>query len=82
MKKCRLNTPNLQSSYAAYKKPRGGKGYPQFTTVENRPPTTSLQYLLLSTSKIIWGHNRGHQPKSNTIKLSKFNSTSYQMRLL
>ncbi|NTY86514.1 hypothetical protein FCH33_06980 [Serratia fonticola] len=45
------------------------------------PPTTNL-HAPLPTSKIIWGHNRGHQPKYNTIKLSKFNSTSYQMRLL
>ncbi|UAN51659.1 hypothetical protein KGP26_00755 [Serratia sp. JSRIV002] len=47
-----------------------------------KPTLTTSLHAPLPTSKIIWGHNRGHQPKSNTIKLCKFNSDSYQMRLL
>lgn len=34
------------------------------------------------TSKIIWGHNRGHGSKSKLIKLTKFKLIGYQMRLL
>lgn len=56
-------------------------GYRRFTTVENRHQQVAFMPPI-STSKIIWGHNRGHGSKLDKIKISKFNSNGYQVRLL